>query len=740
MIQQKYRFFLRLGENGQQQAVHPVWKDDLALEYQRESNQMFYRASLSGSLVFIREDYELITDAAFDTAFFVDIERSANGGTSWIPYWTGRFYQTDCTINVDNKRVTVKPTVYDRYTKILAGMEKEYDLIRLTPAIQPVTVIRRPVLQVYTLGEDKITNVLSTMSWEQDCTAIDNRSELTSKHFGEIGSTEELTFTSSITGLTQPFTGSLGTHGTEVGEWDAFTNSEGVFKIKYFQEMETVYDNVQYTYYINGLRIYNIADGTLYWEFEQRKMVWIYGAFDDLPATMTFENQVAGYSDITGNLNAGINVFARLVMAVSTFQGQQCYEIPADDIVPTNRNLRYCMPYTYGNILLQTTDNQVAPTEWGVRSDGKYYVQPTSSSYNTLLPVGRSFWGLSSSWVKIDSTSTSLELAGRKETQIRDAFSLEACISALLSQIDPSLSFAASDVYSVFLYGTNPIWNNGSWGRLFVTPKSNILVSEYSMPARKAECTLKNFLDMLRMACGLYWFIDDSNHLRIEHIKYFKNGGTYSGSMGVGINLNNLISTRNGKSWSYGVNEYKFDKVEMAERYQYGWMDDTTKEFAGYPIEVLSGYVEEGKIEEVTVGMFNSDIDYMMTEPSNVSSDGFALLNCVQDAGLWKTQIRTSYVDGRYNTLQNWQMSFILLQPQLLLYDMPARSIKVNNVTTQALGIQRKKQQQVSVPLYGQDPSMTQLIQTGLGKGEVKKMSINLLSRMAKTTLVYDTE
>ena len=66
----------------------------------------------------------------------------------------------------------------------------------------------------------------------------------------------------------------------------------------------------------------------------------------------------------------------------------------------------------------------------------------------------------------------------------------------------------------------------------------------------------------------------------------------------------------------------------MAERYEYAWADETTTPFKGQAIEVLSPFVQQGKIEEVNIAKFNSDIDYIMLNPSDVSEEGFALMCC----------------------------------------------------------------------------------------------------------------
>ena len=79
---------------------------------------------------------------------------------------------------------------------------------------------------------------------------------------------------------------------------------------------------------------------------------------------------------------------------------------------------------------------------------------------------------------------------------------------------------------------------------------------------------------MLRDMYGCYWFVDEQNRLRIEHIQWFKNGGSYDGEPVVGINLTKIFNVRNSKDWAYCTNEVKFKKEDMAARYEYDWMDE----------------------------------------------------------------------------------------------------------------------------------------------------------------------
>ena len=67
------------------------------------------------------------------------------------------------------------------------------------------------------------------------------------------------------------------------------------------------------------------------------------------------------------------------------------------------------------------------------------------------------------------------------------------------------------------------------------------------------------------------------------------------------MDLTAQIVTRNGKPWAYARNQYQFDKPEMAARYQFGWMDDVTDLFDGFPIDILSKYVNPDNIEQIDV-------------------------------------------------------------------------------------------------------------------------------------------
>ena len=737
-----YRFILRY--NAGEYIARPIWKSDMAKEYAFESGQMFRRATLSGDLVFLDKDYDWIMSQPFSAKIIVILQVSwANNGV-YVNYWQGEFYRTDCTINVDDKSIKVKPNVSDKYNAILAGLEKEYDLIPLKPAIQAVKMKRRPMLQIYTAGESIVSCFLGGMAWEQE---VNDNSYTSSQlmndfHFGSMGQFVQITFDGTPpAGLTEGFYG-MWSHGSYEGEWPDFSNEEGVYYMAYFQDV--YYDAIQETwYYSNGLLIYAVGTTTpVLWEYKQDfPQSGGYNDYQPIPASFTMVGQ-GGRSNLSASWT-GVDVLGRFVTAKKT---SDTFDIPSDDIVTYNRNYRYCVPFVATNMIRMTNRASDTPTEWGKRGDGKYYEKPEltaaeSSDTMAQYPIARSGWQTASIWLQWRNSMTMIENDFSKQMVLRDAYTLEAVISALLSQVDSNITFAATSAYSQFLYGTNPLYN--SWGRLVITPKSNLMVAEYSQPAQKAMITLQEVFNMLKNALGCYWFIDDSNRLRIEHISYFKNGNSYSGTPQVWVDVNELINTRNGHSWVKGTSTYNFDKIDMAERYEYAWADETTTPFKGKAIEVLSPFVQQGKIEEVNIAKYNSDIDYIMLNPSDVSEEGFALMCCSVSGSTYT--VTNAQIDVSADTrvqVQNNLLAMAFLQPTFLISDMPAYRIKVNGSETTAKGIQRKKKQQISVPAWGSggDGLMTQLIQTAIGEGEIERASINLSSRMTKYTLRYDTE
>lgn len=712
--------------------VHPNYKDDLAKEYELETNQRFYRAKLSGKLSFIRDDYDYINNKPFDTTFLLLIEKSNDGGKTWTSYYSGQFMKTDCTFIDYDKKVTVQPDTIDEYNDVLAGLEKEYNLITLAPAIQRITINKRPLIQIYVPGDSIVSCFLGGTNWEQDANATTDQNALVrTYHFALCNILKEIQITSHgspavISGL---YTGRMATGATP-----------GVFTGNLYPEL-----NVNYYIFIFQQTIDGTPFGIALVEIRRRSddvAMFRYQKATTTPFdTLEFDLTAVEGSGATGTMHADMksyNIYARYLVDVDKIGDLDTYPLPTDDIVDNNRNYRRAIGYAI-DVAFISNNFSDTPTEWGLVDNGKYFAPPYSIYGQTFYPIARSTWRYASLWFGFYLMDWILEEQARKAYTLRDAFPVASCISVLLNQIAPGIKHEATAEYSQFLYGSsNPI--SGLTFRLLVSQKTNIINGEYQQPAQKAPTTLQQFTNMLRDCFKCYWYIDGGK-FKIEHIQFFKNGGSYGGGAIISRDLTKEINLRNGLPWAFNTSEYSFDKVDLAERYQFEWMDDVTTPFEGLPIQVISKYVTPGKIEEINISNFTSDIDMMLLNPGNMSSDGFALFAAVPptSGSQWILPFTRQTINGVEYFLQNGYLAFINLQSPYWMYDLPARRVSVNGSEVYAYGIERKKKQTFSFPATD-DPNPMQLIKTYIGNGQVDKLSVNLHSRSIKATLKYDTE
>lgn len=725
----KYRFSI----NGH--AVNPIYKDDLSKDYALEPQQRFYRSELSGALKFLKDDFDWIMAQSFETEYIVLVEKSNDGGLTWNAYYTGSFFRSDCQIDLDSKKIEVKLNTKDQYNEVLAGLEKEYDLLKLAPAKTPLSIDKRPLIQLYIPGDSVVSCFLGGNSWEQDVyESITDTNALVNTYYFALASTL-YRFTVSgggTVGGSQNFL--IGDYVRETGSTNYGRNNIYNLTQSSYPEMDGYYGNP------TGNTVYE------YSLFQVSPSVEMFhGSVVNNPYNCTLD-AVAG-SGAAGSVDvyafAPIKVYMRYLLDVTTISGLNTYLIPSEDIVENNRNYKRVIGYAFDCATIYNYA-RANPTKYGRADDGMYWQMPYNPWGFKFYPIARSTWGYSSIWFAFDTfdlieETNYLEEQGRKSYTLRDSMMISEAIRVLLNIIDPTITHDGTSDYSQFLYGTtNPI-TYGAF-RVMITQKSNILAGEYDQPAQKAPVTLSAILGMLRDTMKVYWYIED-NKFKLEHILWFKNGGSYSRSPVVSYDLTTLMQKKNQKSWAFVSSKYSYDKVDMAERYEFGWMDEVTELFEGYPIEINSKYVQRGKIENINISAFTSDIDYMLLNPGSISQDGFALFGAIWNGT--ENRYELPYIertlDGAELRLQNGLMSFIYLHPNFWTYDLPAMDVTINEGPAWVQGIERKKKQKISFPSL-EDPNPLQLVKTYLGDGQIEKLSVNLQSRMNDIELKYDTE
>lgn len=717
--------------NGAFSRCYPNYSDSLTVEYEKERNCEFFRKKLNGKLVFQGPDFDLIEQAEFDTEFRVNVYIKTSFSGPYNIYFQGNFYKTDCEFNLDSKTVTTQLRVLDNYSKVLAGLEKEYDIIKLTPEQAIVDVQKRPIVQVYCAGENRISCFLSGMWWEQDCepvewnevyreAGIDYNKLIYQYKFAPYRATRVMVF---------------------VPTGQSYSPQLPEFVIDY----ETPEDNINlFDFTQDGWRFHSEIDGANFKVYIERDGVvyWLSEGWVPDATTMSWTKFAAAQpgSPAQGNIYI-IETFKWICMRVLTDVDENgTSPISADDLVPDNKNYHFIGPYDphNPNLVVYSKSEGVFPTEWGLATNGKYYAPPDQQ--NLYYPIARSLWAEISIWIKPIALDWIAETNLTKVVPVRSGnYHVYSVIAMLLNQIDNRIQFRPNSDYSQFLFGDGS--ELGVFGyRLLIAPKSNIKTLEYDTPAQQAKTTLKKIFDMLRDTYRLYWFIDEDRHLHIEHIRYFMNGGSYTQVADVGVDLTRLLG-RPGIRYAAAQNTYSFDRPSMPERYEFRWMDDETDPFNGYPINIISNFVEPGNIEEITLQDFSSDVDYIIVNPNNISSDGFVLM-CAKtpaSADAHYTLPYFEYTVKNYTmTLQNGLASFAYLQ-KWYDWDMPAPYYEINGVQKQAQKTKKYKTQSVQFPAIT-DPNVLKLIKTNIGDGQIEKLSVNLSSRNATATLKYDTQ
>lgn len=714
-------------------ATNPLYSKAQRI-YDLESGQQFYRDKLTSDLEFKRGDYDYLYAIPFETKIMLEVQDTRG----ILPDFQGYFYKADCKWDEDNSGVEVKVSTDDNYDRILGSLDKTYNLIEVAPATQSLGIRRRPLIQVYIMGDKVITNILGGTWWEQQLQIDPVFSNTTLTNTYRFFNTQNIRLVQSA------YSTLLSTDVT--GTYDnSRVNLNGLYRV----DEDTDFSFSGFTR--RRYRMVRIAGGvTLY---QTQYSDWRTTSI----GTLLFE-PVGGE---TGSFYfTEYRIYVRYATDLLDV-GVGTYPVPSTDIVPNNNNYRRVIGYDIP--VFQIYEGyRTFPTKFGRVPDdapnaGLYYREflvSVASGVSNPLPISPSNWRAVSLWFFNDINIRYTEFNDGEDYEIKDTYPLHEVIQALLNQTGTFVRFQNTPEFSEVLYDTpNPL---GSFSYLdfdagglseiisgnishFISPKSNIITGNYDQPAQRAEISLGQVLNALRDIYKIYWMIE-GDRLRLEHITWFQNGGTY-GIPAVSVNLTTLVNPKNNLSWGYGQNNYDYDKEAMPERFEFGWMDDVSRPFEGFPIIMNSEFVQEGKIEDTTVNGFTTDVDFLQANPQTVSKDGFCLLCAIVHDGNYRIPyIEADMGSNQEVVLQNGFLSWLYLHPKFHTFDKPTNNVNLNNVEGFLLdNTTREKKQDIEFPVL-QTIDPVQLITTQLGSGKIFKMTIDMTSYFAKATIKHDTQ
>lgn len=718
-------------------AIIPHYKE-LKKKYAKESGQVFFRQTLDGKITIFGRDFEYVYNASIEDLFCFII-RKQNSDNTWSEYFKAKFSKTDCAFDFTKKSCELKLTALDSYTKILNKYDNAYDLIKLTPALTRIQMYKRPILQVYVAGESSISNFFGGTYWETDVNeAVDSDSDLINKYyFAYVSSGNEFV----ISGASPS-----GANGQYVGTNGIWTNDNGYTCEAYdiingstppiidIQLFRVQLKNSSGTILYKSGADFQITSGSTHQPVLSKETITLYKVNDD--DTLNTEDTC------TISMTIVYNIYQRLLCDIDSIDGTPTYDLPIDDFVVTDRNYKKCIGLE-GGYFFCTSRTTSSPTKYGQNDYGEYFTNqfiPASTGLGRPLPISRNAWANSSLWYVYSTLYNTWEEDLRKEFTLRDSYSIGAAIKALLNEIDPSLQHEETSEYSQFLYSSSsPIGLTRFY--VFITQKTNILKSQYDQAAQKAEISFEELMNMLRDCFRCYWFIEDGK-FKIEHIRYFVNGGSYSTNTDVQLDFTTLTDQFNKKLTSYGQGELEYNKDDLNARYEFNWMDDVTDLFGNFSVDITSNYIQENKTEEINVSQFTPDVDLMMLTPSSFAEGGFALLCAELSGGEYHLPIISTYLVDENNdsyeaTIQNWYASWLYLI-NTYMYDMPASNIEYTSIMSGMHVYDIKRCMSYTIEFTAEtDPEEHRLIKTSLGNGIIEEMSINLDTRLASVDLIY---
>lgn len=783
--------------------VNPHYKQ-IKKQYKRETEQMFFRESLEGKVTLFGKDYVVVDNASIEETIGFIVRRNGNIIAS------ATFNKSDCVINKAKKSVELKLSYDDRYTKLLDAYDNTYDFIKLAPAITPLTLTKRCILQVYIKGENVLSNYSGGTQWETEVTeAVNSDSDLRGYHFAEGPILTEVDLSGFNFGInatfacdpSSPIWESVDNQGTPcrivfvlIGRKNHYTPSgRYVYRLSTAQGDGTSSGTsggvLKYDTYSIEIQAKVLGDEymTLY------KSKNLYGKdIGDLngydPSDPRYEEsgfRISQGSEIypmiaetwppeyhlqpsperfyLGEQLVKYRVWARLLCDTAsnsvTIDGTTVtlYNLSSNDFAAQRNNYRKCVGYEIKDrstsVVRVRINNRVSedPGPYGMNDNGKYFLPPYDTTGQYFYPLSRSVWANASLWIRlgiynIPGTYENYLSHFYREYTLKDTYHIGDAIKALLLKIDPSIRHEKTAEYSQFLYGhSGASYADLGNCELYVTQKTNILKGEYDQAAQKAEITLKQLMEMLRDCFRCYWYVDEQNRFRIEHVSYFLNGLSYS-APSVSLDMTAKKDKFNKKPVLYYQRELSFDKTDLPSRYEFAWMDNATLAMGGgMVVDVQNEYVKKDKTDDINIDGFSADIDYMLFLPEDFANDGFALLMAGSDhkVPIVYKQLRDEKQDRNFDVyVQNWYASFNNLVNHYLFDISGNRAICNNLPLTGAINLavaHVKKCIKHDIEYFsGTDIDMYGLVKTEEGNGSIEEASVDIDTGVANIELRYE--
>jgi hypothetical protein len=421
-----------------------------------------------------------------------------------------------------------------------------------------------------------------------------------------------------------------------------------------------------------------------------------------------------------------VDFYSRILTNADTVDGSATFDIPATDILESHGAFRKIHQIFYTQFLT-SEGNTTAGTRWGKfpadaqHFAGRHFTRPTGNVY---YPVLRSNWVDASFWIDYSDQLKADMLEASEVYTLEHCYKVSDVVASLLEAIGTEVTHEATNAFSNFFFGFNSI--RQGFRVPVIIPITNVLVSDYDEPQQVAKIKLEEVFQLLKIAFRVFWDVKDGDKLRLEHINFYENGGRY-GSPNVGLDLTAKIEGSSRKTWSYKSNKYSFEKSEMPERYEFGWSGKSSTAFDGFPLEIVSPFVEKGNVESWKIGRFHADIDLVHLGGAEISKDSFMFVDArsFENGNLYCPFLDVVIDSEEAYNLQNGYAAFAWTVPNYHRYHLPALDIIVNKYPALAVTVARRRLQEIRIAT-SEEVTTLELTKTGLGEGKAYEIQTDV--------------
>lgn len=664
-----------------QRVCSPTYGNDLAVTIEMESDEWYRKRKLEGELTFMREDYGWIMGQAFDGTFKLTMQSSNDGGATWQNYLEGTFSRANLEIDEDNQNVVLNGlNDGGEYNAIENGKSEEYDLMKIIPDADAKEV-RGEVHPALALVDYRTAPIEhSDIFCDASITAGGYKSDYQETEWNKY----RIISTDSKWNTVRIFA------EAKIEMKDGYTDGDGIYcGVLQYQTTTVEYDVAS---------PYTSVSGSLYKQGS------------NLPFDILFSGG-GGTLELLGHLShsSSAEPVWTLAMESTSVFSPQSIEIEADPQINYHyKKITIIFHYIRATLLtlaggnsdnvldtgdyykrMQAFNNaggglRVAITTNTVEQSNGHRLVPGSGEQGTVpqyfappdetehwISLAEYGWQYASMWYTIEPSVANGLLNSSKVGLFRwtRCWTLGTCLDRLLRKITNNrVTFDQNEAGSEFLYSTvNPLTQGEPFEYLF-TQKSNVMrPSVGGEGASRCIVRLDWFLEFLRNALNCYWWLEERNGgtyaFRVEHVEWFRRGGSYTGQMDAQFDLTEIKTRRNflrngeaAKRLDDQLHKYSYEMNGMTEKYLFSWQGDGGSDaFKGNPMWFKAGWVENGTNESKEVDNIFADLSWLMLNAgsdtaSSKNYDGIFVFSGYQ-AGVQSQWRENSLLSSRYIAL-----------------------------------------------------------------------------------------